>query len=396
MGFKYIIKRKFLLITFIASVGLGSLLISANVVNAAECTVSFNEPVYICRRVTDPDTRDQINICTPTGEYIPRTKPCVNNPGPVPGVINTAIIDPEAVGNTFFYQVPGETTPHQVFVPASTPSTPSTSCRPGQCCQSPPTCGGGCSVKANCAGGCSGAGVGTPACNRCTQSPPTCGNGCSVKANCAGSCSGAGVGTDRCPGGGEDPGVIPDPCDGVKPSSPNWCVCNPSSPICNPPVPGFCGNRIREGTEQCDRGVANGVCPAICSNICIFNTCVADEPIVELIVSGKKANSCYDIDWEVSGVTEACSPSSNPTNDTWQNYDFNSRIFGGDGSGTVEDVCPTTSTTLNLTCGANAQASVTLTEPFIRERNPGETQFNLFYFLRGLFPGFVKSSYAGL
>lgn len=39
-----------------------------------------------------------------------------------------------------------------------------------------------------------------------------------------------------------------------------------------------CGNNVREGTEDCDFGGQNGVCPALCSLTCVSNTNCEDLP----------------------------------------------------------------------------------------------------------------------
>jgi hypothetical protein len=45
-----------------------------------------------------------------------------------------------------------------------------------------------------------------------------------------------------------------------------------------PPPTQVCGNGIKEGTEQCDTGTNNGVCPKTCSTSCTTNTCTTPPP----------------------------------------------------------------------------------------------------------------------
>ena len=318
-----------------------------------------------------------------------------------------------------------------------------------------PTCGK-CQKKTNQYGNsCQGAGWGTPDCDVCTLSAPTCRSGCKVKKNCAGSCSGSGVGTPQCSGTTTPPvpvcknftiqgpcsascgggtktvtrfntcggGVSSDvpcntqPCSGVNvdfsaspptinqgdssnliwavsggatscTASGGWSgsksVSGGSQSVTPPSTTGYdlaCSGPSGSGSDSATVFVVPPIAPP------------NEPPAVDLSSSGgKKDNGCYDIDWNANGVdAEFCSPSSSPISSQWQTATFPTP--GGSGSGDNIEVCPETATTLTLTCGSY-NGSLSLIEPFLREINPGQTPFNLFNFLRDLFPGFVKSSYA--
>ncbi|MCR4279141.1 MAG: thrombospondin type-1 domain-containing protein [Candidatus Zambryskibacteria bacterium] len=139
-------------------------------------------------------------------------------------------------------------------------------------------------------------------------------------------------------------------------------------------------------------------CSGSNSQACNTGVC---EPGVTLS-NRKTSEACYEVTWSVNDinkVTNPCGTDSNPFAGAWEDPLFVNEINnaindGGDASGTKELCGFQTATKLTLTCGT-ASASTTLIEPFIQEINPGETPFNfLFPFFRGLFPGFVRSSYA--
>jgi len=46
-----------------------------------------------------------------------------------------------------------------------------------------------------------------------------------------------------------------------------------SAPITVVPVPAICGDGSLDAGEECDDGVNNGVCPALCSASCTLNNC---------------------------------------------------------------------------------------------------------------------------
>lgn len=77
--------------------------------------------------------------------------------------------------------------------------------------------------------------------------------------------------------------VIEQYCNGTAPMQKTLACgagyyCNGGA--CKQPV---CGNGIVEGTEKCDLGSNNGVCPKTCSSACTLNACIV--------------NSCYDSDF---------------------------------------------------------------------------------------------------
>jgi hypothetical protein len=53
-----------------------------------------------------------------------------------------------------------------------------------------------------------------------------------------------------------------------------------------PPPTAVCGNGVKEGTEQCDTGTNNGVCPKTCSSTCTLNTCTQPPVCGNGIVEG--------------------------------------------------------------------------------------------------------------
>ena len=172
-------------------------------------------------------------------------------------------------------------------------------------------------------------------------------------------------------------------CDGpIDGGWSDWEPCSEScgggtqKKTCTDPAPS-CGGKLCTGAEP--------------TRVCNPQVCV---PTVSLSAT-RTAGSCYNIDWGVTDITDTCDAISNP-NSGWDGQDdaINTAIDGGSNGETVPLCNLQTATKLTLTCGA-ASASTTLIEPFIQEINPGETPFNLFHFLDGLFPGFVKSSYAG-
>ena len=122
-----------------------------------------------------------------------------------------------------------------------------------------------------------------------------------------------------------------------------------------------------------------------------------ENPVDVNVSSNKNENDCYDAEWSVNVPDPMiCVPSSSPQSFEW-NTTVTAQLAAGATSGEVELCELVTATTITLTCGAYSD-SATITLPFIREINPGgegETSFNFLDFLRGLFPGFVKSSYAG-
>lgn len=58
------------------------------------------------------------------------------------------------------------------------------------------------------------------------------------------------------------------------------------------PPPQVCGNGSVESGEQCDRGASNGVCPAVCSTSCTFNSCGVCTPGEIQIQGCTTAQSC--------------------------------------------------------------------------------------------------------
>jgi len=296
------------------------------------------------------------------------------------------------------------------------------------CTLSAPTCKDGCKTRKNCAGSCSGSGVGTPKCDTTPPPPPPVCKDFTIQGPCSASCGGGTKTVTRfntC--GGE---VSSDVACNTKacPPTPTLTAtlsANPSfgsAPLNNVALSANVGGTATEPITyqfRCEfPGGGFGAISSVNGESCDYASpgnytakvrvrrgsltteaqriiSVTNPPsLVELNASGKKANSCYDIDWSVDNVV-SCTPDSNPDHATWNGTDFNSQIASGIESGTVEVCDLTTATTFSLNCGANAAASVTIAEPFLKEINPGQTSFNFMDFLRGLFPGFVKSSYAG-
>lgn len=118
----------------------------------------------------------------------------------------------------------------------------------------------------------------------------------------------------------------------------------------------------------------------------------AEDPVDVNVGGTRKANGCYDADWEVNVSGVECNPSASPPLGSWTTT-VTAQLAAGQTSGEVELCDVETATTITLTCGPYSD-SASIVAPFLREINPGQTPFNLFNFLRDLFPGFVKSSYA--
>ena len=50
------------------------------------------------------------------------------------------------------------------------------------------------------------------------------------------------------------------------------CI-KPETSINNPTPVAICGDGVKTGSEECDRGFENGACPATCNNMCRASAC---------------------------------------------------------------------------------------------------------------------------
>ncbi|MFZ2193403.1 MAG: hypothetical protein WAV31_04135 [Candidatus Moraniibacteriota bacterium] len=129
------------------------------------------------------------------------------------------------------------------------------------------SCSGAVTVRS-----CDGCGGCTPFyCNACLGFD--CWNGCGYTAgteDCSSVTCGNGIieGSEICDDGANN-GVCPKTCSATCTSN----TCGGAT----------CGNGVLEGVETCDNGANNGVCPKICSTSCTSNTCsVCGNGILEL------------------------------------------------------------------------------------------------------------------
>lgn len=134
-------------------------------------------------------------------------------------------------------------------------------------------------------------------------------------------------------------------------------------------VPPICGNGTVETGEVCDKGSANGMCPATCSSTCTVNTCDTKAPSVptglKLTVGGQTAIA---LTWTAStdlvgvkgyhvyrGGALVASPTSNSFSDTGltpaTSYTYNVDAFDAAGNTSAKSSAATATTLAPPICG---------------------------------------------
>ncbi len=120
-----------------------------------------------------------------------------------------------------------------------------------------------------------------------------------------------------------------------------------------------CGNGVREGSEQCDNGVARGVCPSVCSASCTFNSCGATQVCGNNIVEG---NEQCDTGYNRGACPATCSQTCavNSCTPTLNTYSISKQITNSRQFGNNELVLYR----ITVTAANNADGNIVLTDSF--------------------------------
>ncbi len=143
------------------------------------------------------------------------------------------------------------------------------------------------------------------------------------------------------------------------------------------PPPQVCNNGVQEGSEQCDNGASNGVCPAVCSSTsCTLNSCSPPSaPTGDLKVNKGSGPVDGPITITSGGAVTVSWTSSDATTCKATYSDAGGSITGApDNSGTTQNLTVTRTYTLNCTGPGGTKdvdtATVNVAQPPVLNATP--------------------------